>query len=107
MNKRNLTYIPRVLTILLILSILAVTLSIVYNQKPPAHSIDNDPISGDNNNDDNDDDDDDENEKDQEDQTSTPEPYYTQFPKLAIESDEFLFFQSIEGYGDVKIKNIH
>ena len=98
MNKKYLTYIPRILTIFLILCILAVVVSIVNNHISAVQGIPNEPTSGQNENGGN---------QNQDDETpNKPEPYFTQFPKASSESQDFVFVQSLEGYGDIKIMNL-
>ncbi|MFW5780433.1 MAG: hypothetical protein ACOCWI_03165, partial [Bacillota bacterium] len=102
MQKKYLTYIPSALAIVLIMSIIAVVLSIVNHNISPAHSIPNEQTSGDEEQNAIEDE-----QNDQEDVPNAPTAYHTDFPKTASESDDFLFVQSIQGYGNIELKNIH
>lgn len=93
---------PLALFIILITAIAILCMSIMY--MPPAK-----PISGDNN-------DPLTNPKQpdngspnsgNEDDGSTPEEYHTTYPKAALASAEYIFTQSLEGEGNITIKNVH
>ncbi len=97
MKKRVWDIVPVIIAFVLLICILAVIVSIMQQQKIlPASSTPVRPISNENSNSEN-----------ETDAPPTITPYYTTLPKLPDTDDFFLFSQTLEGHGDIHIKNIH
>lgn len=100
MNNKLNTYGPKILVIILIISLLVISISILSDYQEQVYSK---PFEQTNTN----------NQNNNEDNSSNENivpaliPYYTTYPKLPKESETFLFEQEIKGYGDIIIKNIH
>ncbi len=99
MEKNFWNIVPTIIAFILIVSILGVLLSIIYQDTSSASTLP--PIEQTSGNEPN-------NDTDPNDQVHNDiTPYYTEFPKQPKSHDFFLFFQTIKGNGDIHIKAVH
>lgn len=98
MNKKIWETMPKAIAFLLIIGIILTIFSIFNNIEKPANSIPNTLVLSQT--------------------TQTPEdelvpieneiiPFYTTYPKQALASNDFVYEQTLSGFGDIEIKNLH